>query len=245
VSWRAEANENLATGYDPRMAAPNTVTPNGVRRRGRPLGAASRLTRERILTVAREVIVEGCFAQASARQIAERAGVDSALIQYYFGSKEGLRDEVVDLVVAEHAAALAALDDGQGTTAERTRKVIHGYAVRVSEHPVAARLLVREVLHAAESGEPPRCERVLNRLVLPLLETLGKIHMEGRQTGAWEDTRDPRAVTGAIAMACIGLVLAEPLVRLGSADGVGVDLDLGRSWTKLLPSLFLDGLLPR
>lgn len=227
------------------MAAPKTLIASGVRRRGRPLGAASRLTRERILSVAREVIVEGSFAQASARQIAERAGVDSALIQYYFGSKEGLRDEVVDLVVAEHAAALAALDDGQGTTAERTRKVIHGYAQRVRENPVAARLLVREVLHAAESGEPPRCERVLSRLVLPLLDALGKIHLEGRQSGTWEDTRDPRAVTGAIAIACLGLVLAEPLVRLGRADGLGVGTDLGSAWVKMLPALFLDGLLPR
>lgn len=227
------------------MGVSKKLVPIGARRRGRPLGGESQQTRERILATAREVIVEGSFAQASAKQISERAGVDSALIQYYFGSKEGLRDEVVDLVVAEHAAALAALDDNQGTAAERARKLIRGYATRVRENPAAARLLVREILLAAESGGAPRCERVLTRLVLPLVAALGKIHEEGREHGEWQDSLDPRALIGAIVMACVGFVLAEPLVRLGSPDGLGFAVDLGDAWVDALPGLFLDGLLPR
>ena len=50
-------------------------------------------------------------------------------------------------------------------------------------------------------------------------------------------------MVGAIAMACVGLVLAEPLIRLGTCDGIGSHGDLGDAWVDVLPSLFLDGLL--
>jgi AcrR family transcriptional regulator len=200
--------------------------------------------RAQILRVAREVIIEGSFAEATVRRIAERAGVDSALIQYYFGSKEGLRDAVVDNVVAEVTASMAAFDDGVGTISERAGRVIRGYVSLVRANPVAARLLVRDVLVATESGEPRRCQRVLTLVVEPLVAALSRIVDEGRASGELVPL-DPRAVISAIALSCVGLTLAEPLLRFGRECGLGLRGDLGEAWLEVMPSLFIDGLRAR
>ncbi len=52
-------------------------------------------SRQRILAAALSEFAEKGFAGARVRAIAERAGVNSQLISYYFGGKEGLYDEIM------------------------------------------------------------------------------------------------------------------------------------------------------
>ncbi|MGH3543790.1 MAG: TetR/AcrR family transcriptional regulator, partial [Mycobacterium sp.] len=58
------------------------------RRPGRPPGASD--TREQILAVARELFARSGFDKTSIRSVAAGAGVDSALVHHYFGTKERL-----------------------------------------------------------------------------------------------------------------------------------------------------------
>jgi AcrR family transcriptional regulator len=60
-----------------------------VRRPGRPAGNTSD-TRERILTNARELFARNGIDKTSIRTIAAAAGVDSALVHHYFGTKQQL-----------------------------------------------------------------------------------------------------------------------------------------------------------
>jgi AcrR family transcriptional regulator len=80
-------------------------------------------TRQRILDAALAEFAEKGTAGARVRSIAERAGVNSQLISYYFGGKQGLYQEVVrlwhqreDSIGAEHLSladlAIAYLDAG-------------------------------------------------------------------------------------------------------------------------------------
>jgi AcrR family transcriptional regulator len=69
------------------------VSANGpVRRRGRPAStstaAGEPATRDRILGSARAEFAERGYEKASIRAIARGAGVDSALVHHYFGTKE-------------------------------------------------------------------------------------------------------------------------------------------------------------
>ena len=66
------------------MPAPNT----GRRRPGRPAGNSD--TRDRILTSARELFARNGIGNTSIRAVAAAAGVDSALVHHYFGTKERL-----------------------------------------------------------------------------------------------------------------------------------------------------------
>ncbi|WP_307849657.1 TetR/AcrR family transcriptional regulator [Qaidamihabitans albus] len=63
------------------------------RRRGRrPAGEDTRAT---LLAAAREVFAESGFDGATVRSIAARAGVDAAMVNHWFGSKEGLFAQAV------------------------------------------------------------------------------------------------------------------------------------------------------
>jgi AcrR family transcriptional regulator len=65
----------------------------GVRRRGRRPGGTD--TREALVNAAREVFIEQGFDGATVRAIASRAGVDAAMVNHWFGGKEGLFGEAV------------------------------------------------------------------------------------------------------------------------------------------------------
>ncbi|MFD7653518.1 TetR family transcriptional regulator [Actinosynnema sp. NPDC059797] len=60
----------------------------GPKRRGRRAGGED--TKAALLAAAREVFVERGFEGATVRSIAARAGVDAAMVNHWFGSKEGL-----------------------------------------------------------------------------------------------------------------------------------------------------------
>lgn len=71
--------------------------PQQAKRPGRPRGASD--TRERILTNARELFARNGIDKTSIRAIAAAAGVDSALVHHYFGTKEQLFAAAINIPV--------------------------------------------------------------------------------------------------------------------------------------------------
>lgn len=67
------------------------------KRPGRPSGTSD--TRDRILTNARELFARNGIGKTSIRSIAAAAGVDSALVHHYFGTKEQLFAAAVHIPV--------------------------------------------------------------------------------------------------------------------------------------------------
>jgi AcrR family transcriptional regulator len=65
-----------------------TATDSGRKKPGRPAGSSN--TRERILGRARDLFARNGIANTSIRTVAAAAGVDSALVHHYFGTKEKL-----------------------------------------------------------------------------------------------------------------------------------------------------------
>jgi AcrR family transcriptional regulator len=74
-------------------------------------------TREAILSAAQEEFAEKGFELASAREICRRAGVNSALLNRYFGSKEDIYRIVAKKLFGDLGAPLAALDEKAGDEA--------------------------------------------------------------------------------------------------------------------------------
>ncbi|MGV9644414.1 TetR/AcrR family transcriptional regulator [Streptomyces sp. NPDC003333] len=98
------------TGAGPAPGGP------GARRRGRPPRTESTGTRERILDAAREEFSERGYEKTSVRGIAKAAGVDSALVHHYFGTKEQVFEAAVEVALvpalkARDAVLAAPLDD--------------------------------------------------------------------------------------------------------------------------------------
>jgi AcrR family transcriptional regulator len=75
-------------------------------------------TRAELVQAAIDVLRESGFAGASARRIAQRAGVNQALVFYHFGSVNDLLMAALEEVSARRMAAYRELLDAAGTLAE-------------------------------------------------------------------------------------------------------------------------------
>lgn len=84
------------------------------RRRGRRPGGTD--TKAALLEAAREVFTESGYDGATVRAIANRAGVDAAMVNHWFGSKEGLFVKAVMQLPFEPADLIQALVDGPPDT---------------------------------------------------------------------------------------------------------------------------------
>ena len=113
---------------------------------GRPTGATADL-RARLLDVAVACFARQGIAATSLREIAREAGVNAALVHYYFGDKPQLQQAVIAerLMPAfeeVRGAAMQAGDDIAGLIAGFVR----GMCMAVEKHPWLPPLWVREVL---------------------------------------------------------------------------------------------------
>jgi TetR/AcrR family transcriptional regulator len=130
-----------------RASRPATGTTRGRRRPGRPPSGQVANVRERLLVAARDLVIEVGFDRASTKEIAARAGVNPAMISYYFKSKAGLGEAMMRAAVAPlmqrlETFAAARPDHMRVTDFMRT------YMRTIAEHPALPQLIVREVLPA-------------------------------------------------------------------------------------------------
>ncbi|MFE0732897.1 TetR family transcriptional regulator [Streptomyces antibioticus] len=96
----AGAGPGAGAGGGPDAGADGAADrPAAPRRRGRPPRAESTETRDRILAAAREQFSERGYDKTSVRGIAKAAGVDSALVHHYFGTKDLIFEAAVEGVV--------------------------------------------------------------------------------------------------------------------------------------------------
>ncbi|MFD7243706.1 TetR/AcrR family transcriptional regulator [Streptomyces massasporeus] len=96
------------TGRPPADSGSGTAA----RRRGRPPRTESADTRDRILTAARDEFSERGYEKTSVRGIAKSAGVDSALVHHYFGTKEQVFEAAITLSFGPALQAPKAIEEG-------------------------------------------------------------------------------------------------------------------------------------
>ncbi|MEV4656937.1 TetR family transcriptional regulator [Micromonospora sp. NPDC049301] len=92
--------------------------------RGRPRGNPD--TKARIAEVARELFLKHGYPGTTVRAIAAAAGVDSALISYHFGSKQGLFSQSLTLLCVDPTALDQALRGDQAGLADRLLDSVTG-----------------------------------------------------------------------------------------------------------------------
>ena len=115
------------------------------RKPGRPPAHATADVRSRLIAAARERVIAVGFDRASTKDIAAQAGVNPAMIHYYFGGKAGLGQAMMRAAAApllERLEQLAAA----GPQRVRIADFMRAYMQTIAEHPALPQLIVREVL---------------------------------------------------------------------------------------------------
>lgn len=89
-------------------------------------------SRSKILAAAEALIIDVGWANITTRSIAERAGVNNALIHYYFGSKDALLLEAASAAFAEAQGPLSSLADAP--SAAEALKSLFSWLASVDAH---------------------------------------------------------------------------------------------------------------
>lgn len=132
----------ISAGQTPGRSASPTRRTSAPRKRGDD-------TRARIIDETVRCIVEEGFAAATAKHVAERAGVTWGVIQYHFGDRAGLLMAVVDDGVARLVDSLSSADVGELSPSERIEVVVDtAWACYSSPTSTAA----FEILRATRGG---------------------------------------------------------------------------------------------
>jgi AcrR family transcriptional regulator len=120
--------------------------------------------------------------------IAERAGINKKLIYYYFGSKDDLFLEALELTYADIREAEQALKLEELDPVEAIRRLVAFTWEHYLKHPEFLTLLNTENLHQASHLKRSREIRETNS---PIIQMLEKILEKGRRQGLFRGGVDP------------------------------------------------------
>ena len=212
-----------------KTSQPPPRAPASRRGPGRPVGDSADL-RERLLDAALTCYSRQGIAATPLRAIAVEAGVNPALLHYYFGDKGQLQQAVIDerlmpAIGNVGVALTSAGDDPAGLIASFVR----GIGDAVARHPWLPSLWVREVL--CEGGALR--DLLVDRIGPQIPQRLAQRFAAAQRAGALNPGLDPRLLV----VSLVGLTLfpaASAPVWGRIFDTNGIDADALRDHTLAL-----------
>ena len=120
--------------------------------------------RQRIGAVAAELFAERGYGGASMQTIADAAGVNKAMLYYYYASKRDLYSSIIESGLQALSGVLDGIGAGAGTAREKVAQFAErSYSLFDSQRAVV-RILYRELMGLGENIALPAREHVLGDL---------------------------------------------------------------------------------
>lgn len=163
------------------MAKPDMST----NKRGRPLNNNNReLQKNLLIKAASKLLEEKSYRTITIREIAERAGMKSAMISYYFKNKEGLFIALIEQFAALNIAKMqAAL-----TSDEPLKIFIKEVTSHLSNNPSFSRFIADEVLFQ----DGPLAESIINAAPKRVAQFLPEMMRMLQKQGKLREDIDPK-----------------------------------------------------
>jgi TetR/AcrR family transcriptional regulator len=130
--------------------------------------------KETILMIAEEAFAQYSFSGASIRLITKRLGANSAMISYYFGSKEGLYFDIFKLRLNEAIEEVNKFQKLDLTPAEKLNAYLVAYIKRVAANQNFHRLLCNELVaaqHPSIIAQVSAARKRIYNFLLKLIES--------------------------------------------------------------------------
>jgi AcrR family transcriptional regulator len=219
------------------------VKPVSSTRRLRKTGPApttdDQQTRERILDAAHAVFLRKGTAGARTQEIANEAGVNKALVHYYFGTKAALADAIFERSMGALTPLIfGILADEHRTIEQKVREIVRAQIAFHTAHPYVAGYMISE-MHA----EPQRMVDLVAKRGGPPLEVIRRQLREAADSGAMRSISPEQFVVN-----MMGLLIFPFALRPGLSVMLHFDQDRWAAFMeergRLLPDLILAGLRP-
>jgi AcrR family transcriptional regulator len=208
-------------------------------------GVASRLqatrnsTAEKLLVAAGELMIERSSIDVSLSDIAQKSGVNAALVKYHFGNKDGLLLALLARDAETEVANLEYLLAQPITPTEKLRLHIGGIIRAYRRFPYMNRL-IHYLLHETSAEA---ANEVSKFFVAPLLDFHRRLLAEGVKAGEFRKV-DPVLFYTSLIGACDHLFFGRQ--AMSRASGVGPVTDqVCRDYIKHMEALICGGMLQR
>lgn len=171
----------------------------------------------RILEAARSVFVRRGTAGARMQEIAAEAGVNQALLHYYFRSKNALSAAVFEQLASRLFSALLQALSVESSLDDKIDRIVALYHDNLSENPFLPGYIIAELQH-----HPERIEMLLTKVggggdprqvVLPLFVRLGE-QIEGEVRAGRIRPIGPRQFVVNLVSLCIFPFAARPMLAM-------------------------------
>jgi len=185
------------------------------RRKGAPRSRDTD-TEQQILEAARTVFLRQGTAGARMQEIAREAGVNQALLHYYFRSKERLSAAVFQQIASRIFPALVQTLGADISIDEKIDSLVGVYLDNLSQNPFVPGYLISELHH-----HPERVQQLLagaigadpQTVLLPLLKKLKKQIDERVRAGTMRRIQPQQLVINLISL-CIFPFAARPMLSI-------------------------------
>ena len=196
-------------------------------------------TRERILQAAHTVFTRKGTAGSRTQEIADEAGVNKALVHYYFGTKAALGDAIFERALATITPIMfGILADPDRTLAQKVADIVREQIEFHGDRPYFAGYLVSELY-----AEPERIARLVHRRGPLPLDVLRRQLREGIRAG----TIRPMSAEQFVAN-MMGLLIFPFATRPALSQLLGLDAAGWRAFVeerkRFLPGFVMAGLRP-
>lgn len=166
-------------------------------------------TEATILNAATRVFLEHGLSGARMQEIADAAGINKALLHYYFRSKERLYQVVLEHQVGQVFRGLFAALNQTGSFEDWLRSFIRYYLTTISQHPSISRLLIWEL-----SGDSCRVPDVIRKVFandVPQGTNIKEIVRSSLISGGY-DKVDPVHFLISLLSLCVYPIIAKPII---------------------------------
>jgi AcrR family transcriptional regulator len=194
-------------------------------------------TAEKLLVAASELMIERSSIEVSLSGIAQKSGVNAALVKYHFGNKDGL---LLGLLARDAATEMAQLEYLLAQPIRPTAKLklhIAGIIRAYHQFPYMNRL-IHYLLHESSAEA---ADEVSKFFVAPLLDFHRRLLAEGIKCGEFRKI-DPVLFYTSLIGACDHLFFARH--AMSRATGVGpVTEEVCRQYIRHMEALICGGML--
>jgi TetR/AcrR family transcriptional regulator len=165
-------------------------------------------TEQRILEAAKKVFLLRGLDGARTQDIANEAGINKAMLHYYFRDKERLFETVFDSIAGKIVPDLTAIVEQDLPIVVILDRVIHRYIDFVAENPQVPLFMISEL-----SKDPERMRNLLNHTQnFSKMQGFGIKLIQEMQAGTIKQVNPLHLIVNIIAM-CIFPFLARPMVQ--------------------------------
>ncbi len=190
--------------------------------------SADASTRELILDAAERSFARLGYAAATIKAIGAEAGVNTALLYYYFADKETLYREVLRRLIGELVeGGVARLAEGRSPDA-LLRALIQYQAEFLLAHPAAPQLIVRELVDHQAS----HAEEQIQQITANLFDRVCTLIERGQQTGLFRADLEPRFAAISSIAQVVYFFIARPAIAIMLREPGGPGAETVRAFAR-------------